>query len=153
MGKSYTVERTATTTASVQRVHDLVADFHEWRAWSPWEDIDPEMTRTYAGPDSGVGARYAWDGDRKAGAGTLEVTGDSPERIDVDLAFTRPFPSRSRMQMLITPTGDATVITWRLLGEVSGVARVFSLVKPMDSLVGPDFERGLERLTRVAESG
>ncbi len=153
MGKSYTVERTATTTASVGRVHGLVADFHEWRAWSPWEDIDPGMSRTYEGPDSGVGARYAWDGDRKAGAGTMEVTGDLPERIDVDLSFTRPFPSRSRMQMLITPTGDTTVITWRLLGEVSGAARLFFLVKPMDSLIGPDFERGLERLTRVAEAG
>lgn len=153
MATSYTVERTATTTAPPGRVHGLVADFHAWRAWSPWEDIDPGMTRTYEGPDSGVGARYAWSGNRKAGAGSMEITGDDPERVDVDLRFTRPFPSESRMQLLITPTGDTTVLTWRLLGEVSGVARLFTMVRPMDSVVGPDFERGLQRLTRVAESG
>lgn len=153
MGTPYTVERTATTSAPPPRVHGLVADFHEWRAWSPWEDIDPAMTRTYEGPDSGVGARYSWSGNRKAGAGSMEITGDDPDCIEVDLRFTRPFPSQSRMQMLITPSGDSTLVTWRLLGEVSGMTRLFSMVRSMDSLVGPDFERGLERLTRVAETG
>jgi hypothetical protein len=152
MGSAYTVERTATTSASLDRVHGLVADFHEWRSWSPWEDIDPGMTRSYDGADSGVGARYAWSGNRKAGAGSMEITGDEPQRIDVDLRFTRPFPSQSRMEMHITPNGDSTVITWRLLGEAAGLARLFSMVRSMDSLVGPDFERGLQRLTRVAES-
>jgi hypothetical protein len=153
MARSFTVERVMTTTAPAARVHGLVADFHEWPAWSPWEDIDPGMDRAYAGAESGVGARYAWDGNRKAGAGSMEITGDEPERVDVDLRFTRPFPLASRMQMLITPTGDSTVVTWRLLGEVSGVARAFSMVRSMDSLVGPDFEKGLARLKQVAEAG
>ena len=38
-------------------------------------------------------------------------------------------------------------------GELSGFMRLFSIVKSMDSLVGPDFEKGLARLKRVAESG
>jgi hypothetical protein len=152
MAQPYTVERVMTTSAPVDRVHGLVADFHEWTRWSPWEDIDPEMSRTYGGAESGVGARYSWEGNRKAGAGSMEIVGDDPERVDVDLRFTRPFRSESRMQMLFTPGGDgSTVVTWRLLGEVSGVARVFSMVRSMDSMVGPDFERGLERLKRVAE--
>lgn len=154
MAKPYTVERVTTTGASVDRVHGLVADFHEWTRWSPWEDIDPEMSRTYSGAESGVGARYAWDGNRKAGAGSMVIVGDDPQKIEVDLRFTRPFPSESRMQMLITPGGDgSTVVTWRLLGEVGGVARLFSMVRSMDAMVGPDFERGLERLGRVAEEG
>ena len=37
-------------------------------------------------------------------------------------------------------------------GELSPLMRAFSVVKSMDSLVGPDFEKGLARLTRVAES-
>ena len=55
--------------------------------------------------------------------------------------------------MVMTPDGAGTVVTWRLLGEVSGLSRLFSMVRSMDSLVGPDFEKGLARLTRVAESG
>ena len=41
---------------------------------------------------------------------------------------------------------------WRLHGELSGLTKLFSLVKSMDSLVGPDFEKGLARLKRVAEA-
>ena len=37
-------------------------------------------------------------------------------------------------------------------GELSGLMRAFSLVNSMDSLVGPDVERGLARLKRLAES-
>ena len=32
-------------------------------------------------------------------------------------------------------------------------ALVFSIVKSMDSLIGPDFEKGFARLKRVAEQG
>ena len=43
-------------------------------------------------------------------------------------------------------------VDWRMHGELSGAMRLLSLVKSMDSLVGPDVEKGLARLKRVAES-
>jgi uncharacterized protein YndB with AHSA1/START domain len=153
MGTPFTVERRMTTSAPPERVHRLVADFRQWPRWSPWEDLDPQMTRTYSGAEAGVGARYAWDGNRKAGAGSMEITADSPDRVEVDLRFTRPFPSSNRMQMLLAPTADGTAVTWRMAGELKGLTRLFSLVRSMDSLVGPDFEKGLDRLRRVAEEG
>jgi hypothetical protein len=152
MGKPYAVERRIATSAPVQRVHDLLADFREWPRWSPWEELDPSMQRTYSGPRAGVGSRYAWDGNRTAGAGTMEITGDTPDRVDVDLHITRPFPSSSRVEFLLTPSSGGTEIAWRMVGELSGAARVFSLVKSMDSLVGPDMEKGLARLQRAAEA-
>jgi hypothetical protein len=55
---------------------------------------------------------------------------------------------------VLTPAGGAaTTVEWRMHGELSGVIRLFSVVKSMDSLVGPDFEKGLARLKRVAEAG
>lgn len=54
---------------------------------------------------------------------------------------------------MLTTTGERpTVVEWRLHGELSGMTRLFSLVKSMDSLVGPDFEQGLGRLKRLAEA-
>lgn len=47
-------------------IHALLTDFHAWTCW-PWEDIDPAMSRTYSGPEAGVGAGYAWEGNKKAG--------------------------------------------------------------------------------------
>ena len=49
---SYSVERSITVKAPASRVHDLVNDFHHWTGWSPWEDLDPDLQRTYTGPDA-----------------------------------------------------------------------------------------------------
>ena len=153
MARPYTVTRTTTIAAPAQRVHALVGDFHAWPQWSPWEGLDPQMRRTYSGPDAGVGAAYAWEGNRKAGKGDMTITGDTPEQVDVDLHFEKPFTSRSRIELVLTPAADAaTTVEWRMHGELTGIMRLFSVVKSMDSLIGPDFEKGLAQLKRVAES-
>ena len=154
MATPYTVVRTTTVDAPAERIHGYLTDFHEWTRWSPWEGVDPAMRRTYTGPDAGVGAGYAWEGNRKAGKGSMTITGDAPEQVDVDLRFDKPFAAHNRIELVLTPTGEgSTVVEWRMHGELGGAMRVFALVKSMDSLVGPDFEKGLARLKRLAESG
>jgi hypothetical protein len=83
----FEVVREATMTASRTAVYGLLVDFHKWREWSPWEEIDPAVSRTYSGPDAGVGAVYEWAGNRKAGAGRMEIT-DAVEPSKVQIAFT-----------------------------------------------------------------
>ena len=53
---TYRVSRSATIAADPALVHRLVDDLREWPSWSPWEDLDPALERTYSGPGSGVGA-------------------------------------------------------------------------------------------------
>ena len=89
-----------------------------------------------------------------AGKGDMTITGDTPEQVDIDLHFEKPFAARNRIELVLTPAGEAsTSVEWRMHGELSGFMRLFSIVKSMDSLVGADFEKGLARLKRVAESG
>lgn len=156
MGKPYRVIRTTTIDASPERVQALLTDFHEWASWSPWEDVDPDMQRTYSGPARGVGAHYAWEGDRKAGKGTMTITRDEPLDVGLDLHFDKPFPADNTITFTLTPGrpgGGSTAVQWAMDGELSPLMRVFSVVKSMDSLVGPDFERGLARLKQAAETG
>src|SRR3954447_3126832 len=148
----YSVERSITVRAARSRVHDLVDDFHHWTAWSPWEDLDPALERTYSGPDRGVGAHYAWSGNRRAGAGSMEITGSSAEEIVVALEFLKPFRSTSTTRFELTPAGEATTVTWRMTGEQKGLMGVFGRFMSMDKLIGPDFEKGLVRLKAAAES-
>jgi len=70
---TYTVERSTTIDAPPERIYQHVANFHSWRDWSPWEGVDPDLRRTYSGPDIGSGATYAWAGNRKAGEGRMEI--------------------------------------------------------------------------------
>jgi hypothetical protein len=153
MAKPFTVVRATTIEAPAERVRALVHDFRAWPQWSPWEDLDPNLRRTYSGPDTGVGAHYTWQGNRRAGKGSMTITGDSPEQVDVDLRFEKPFPAENHIELVLTPTKpDSTVVEWRMHGELGGVMRVFSLVRSMDAMVGPDFEKGLSSLKRVAEA-
>lgn len=149
--KPYAVIRSVHIAADPAAIHPHINDFHHWVAWSPWEDIDPGMKRTYSGADAGAGAVYHWDGDRKAGAGRMSITESNERTIDIDLEFSRPFPAENQIEFGLAPTDGGTTVTWTMHGELTGFMKVFSLIRPMDKLVGPDFERGLAKLKAVVE--
>ena len=115
--------------------------------------LDPELRRDYGGPESGVGARYAWEGNRKAGKGNMEIVGSTPQRVEVRLAFEKPWKATNRVVFDLVPAGDgATDVTWRMLGTTTGIAALFSQVVSMDKMVGKDFEKGLARMKSAAEN-
>ena len=69
-----------------------VNDFQNWRAWSPWERLDPALKRSYDGPASGTGAKYAWIGNRNVGEGRMTIVDSRPgELVRIKLEFRRPF--------------------------------------------------------------
>jgi Polyketide cyclase / dehydrase and lipid transport len=150
---SYTVVRKADINATPERVHALINDFHQWQAWSPWEDLDPALRRTYSSATSGQGAHYAWSGNKKAGEGSMEIVGTSTDQIRIDLRFLKPMKSRSSTTFQISPSGHGTEVTWTMSGEQKGLWGVIGRLYPMDKLIGKDFEKGLARLKAVAESG
>ncbi|HET7196429.1 MAG TPA: SRPBCC family protein, partial [Nocardioides sp.] len=88
---TFEVSRSTNIAADQASVHGRINDFHEWTAWSPWEDVDPNLQRIYTGPDEGVGAHYAWQGNRKAGQGSMEIVSSTPEQIGVKLSFLKPW--------------------------------------------------------------
>src|ERR1700712_4931241 len=149
---SYSVERTVNVKAPASRVHGLVNDFHHWTGWSPWEDPDAHLDRSYPGPDEGIGAHYAWSGNRKAGAGSMEITRSSAEEIVVDVEFLKPFKSTSTTVFSFVTAGEGTDVTWQMTGEQKGMMAVFGKLMKMDKLIGPDFEKGLARVKVAAES-
>ena len=121
-------------------------------AWSPWEDLDPELSRDFTGPDSGIGAHYAWSGNRKAGQGSMEITSSTPDEIGIRLEFLRPFRSTNSVTFTLVPVVDGTEVTWLMTAEQRGLMAVVGKLIPMDRFIGKDFERGLTRLKAVAEA-
>ena len=41
----FRIERSATIRAPAIAPYTQVNDFHNWRAWSPWEKVDPALKR------------------------------------------------------------------------------------------------------------
>jgi len=146
-GDTFTVERTATVGAPPDRVYAAIADFHDWVNWSPWEDLDPQLQRTYSGADQGVGAVYEWRGNRKAGEGRMEITeAEVPSRIRIALDFLKPFKSSNVTTFHLTPADGGTEVRWTMVGPKTLMTKIMGIFKSMDSFVGKDFEKGLRRL-------
>jgi len=149
---TYTVERSARIDAPPARVYAQIANFRQWPKWSPWEDVDPNLQRTYSGAESGLGAVYAWSGNRKAGQGRMEITeADEPSLVRIDLVFEKPWKARNDTSFVIRPEGLGSHVTWSMTGQRTLITKAMSVFKSMDKFLGPDFEKGLARLKATAE--
>ncbi len=148
---TFRVERATTITASTDRIFPLISDFRNWRSWSPWEKLDPAMTRTLSGAESGKGAVYAWKGSGKVGQGRMEIASASPSKIDIDLHFLKPFKANNVAEFRLEPQGGATKVTWAMDGKAPFVAKIMHTMFNMDRMIGKDFEKGLANLKAVAE--
>ena len=147
----FEVERETNISASRAAVYALLSDFHRWREWSPWEDLDPELSRTYSGPDAGAGAVYEWSGNRKAGAGRMEITDAvEPSKVQIALQFLKPFKSSNTTTFELVERDGDTHVTWRMVGPKTFMTRVMGIFTSMDKVVGKDFEKGLDRLKVAA---
>ncbi len=140
--------------APAEAIYAHVVDLHRWPSWSPWDDLDPNLQRTYSGPESGTGATYVWSGNRKAGEGRMEITeAIEPSRVAIALEFLKPFKSSSTTTFDLTLKGDATEVVWTMSGPKTLMTKIMGVFKSMDKMIGPDFERGLNRLATVTERG
>jgi uncharacterized protein YndB with AHSA1/START domain len=149
---AFLVKRSTTIAASPDRIFALIADFHCWALWSPYEKLDPAMKKTFAGPPSGVGAIYEWSGDRKAGAGRMEIVdAPAPSKVSIKLDFSKPFEAHNIAEFTLMPRSDGTDVAWSMRGATPFMLKLMSLVLNMDKMIGRDFEIGLAQLKAVAE--
>ncbi|ARC56686.1 hypothetical protein AS850_06310 [Frondihabitans sp. 762G35] len=146
-----TVERSTVIAAPAASILPHLTDFSKWTAWSPWEGQDPEMKRSYAGTPGATGSTYAWNGNRKAGAGTMAVTHVDPHALDVDLHFTRPFKSTSAIRFDLEEADGSTTVVWSMRSPKTVQSRVMGVFLNMDTLIGTDFEKGLAKFKTVVE--
>ena len=153
---TFRIERSTRIAAPMLQVAEQIDDFRAWQRWSPWENIDPSMQRTFSGADAGVGAIYEWDSKGKAGAGRMEITemraGPELGLISIKLDFLKPLKASNTAEFTLTPTDAGTDLTWAMFGTSLYVSKVMGLFVDIDKMVGKDFEAGLAALKRNAEA-
>jgi carbon monoxide dehydrogenase subunit G len=149
---SFRVERSAQVKAPPEKIYPLIADFHGWSAWSPWEKLDPAMKRTFSGAAQGQGAVYEWSGNSEVGTGRMEITGASaPSQVTIQLDFLKPFEGHDVSEFALAPQGDGTNVTWSMHGPSPYVSKLMGIFFNMDKMIGGDFDRGLSNLKAAAE--
>ncbi len=148
----FTVVRSTRIAAPAERIFPMLDDFHNWGSWSPWEKMDPTMTRTFSGPASGVGAQYGWTGNKQVGTGKMEILESVPSaKLVIALDFLAPFEAHNTAEFLLAPAGDSTEVTWTMRGPNLFLTKLITVFVSMDRMVGPDFEAGLANLKANAE--
>ena len=149
---TFTVQRAISIKAPAEKIFPVINDFHQWVAWSPYENKDPAMKRTYSGAENGKGAVYAWDGNSNVGSGRMEILDTSvPSKIVIKLDFFKPFEGHNTAEFTMLPQGDATNLTWVMRGPAVFVSKVMQVFMNLDKMIGKDFEAGLANLKKLTE--
>jgi uncharacterized protein YndB with AHSA1/START domain len=149
---TFRIERSATIKASPERIFSFITNFHNWIAWSPWEKMDPALTRRYSGPADGEGAIYEWKGNAQVGQGRMEIIrASAPMHLVIKLDFLKPFEAHNTAEFTLTGGGGSTHVTWAMYGPHPYMVKVMSLFLGMDKMVGGQFEQGLASLKTVSE--
>jgi len=148
----YRLTRSTVIAAPAARVFAQVNDLKKWDDWSPWAKLDPNARVTFAGPPSGPGATFTWDGNDKIGAGTMTITESKPNvRVATRSDFTRPFEGSSNADFVFSEAGGQTNVIWSMFGKQNFIGKTMCLFTSMEQTLGPDVEKGLAQLKQVSE--
>jgi len=148
----FRVQRSATIKAPPEKIFAFINDYKLWGVWSPYEKLDPAMKRTFGGPASGKGSKYAWEGNNNVGAGSMEILESTPSsKILIKLDFLKPFEAHNTAEFTLVPSGDTTTVTWAMQGPVPFHFKIVHLFMNVDKMVGGQFDEGLASLKAAAE--
>jgi len=148
----FRVERSVVVKAPAEKIFPLMNDLRAFSTWSPYDKIDPDMKRSYSGPASGVGAVYAWEGNKEVGQGRMEIThSTAPSSVLIQLDFLAPMEAHNTAAFTLTPEGDATKVSWAMFGPAPFLTKLISVFFSMDSMVGDQFSQGLNNLKNLTE--
>ncbi|MEO1576679.1 MAG: SRPBCC family protein, partial [Pseudomonadota bacterium] len=108
------VEREIVIDAPAQTVFDVVRDFDQFNAWSPWHGLDPDARYEQSGTRGEVGSRFAWYSEKpEVGNGTQTITAlNANSLVAMDLTFEGQSPATSEFRM--SPEGSGTRVVWTL---------------------------------------
>jgi len=149
---TFQISRTGDIHAPPEAVFGILNDLHQGGLWSPFEQSDPEMKKTYSGPETGAGATCHWEGNQEAGAGTMTIEEARPnELVRMKLEMTRPMNSTSEVRFELAPSPSGTQVTWIMEGKNSFASKAFCMFVNVDQMLGSEFEEGLKNLEKVAQ--
>ncbi len=147
------IERSTVINAPAATVYAQVNNFHNWKSWSYWDNIDTvTMKDSFAGPEAGVGAAHYWDSPNKnVGKGHLVITKSEPNTfVETELFFDGMGSSLGGWKMMDTVGGTKVTTYMDMISPF--FMRPMILFMNMEKMLGGDFEKSLAGLKRVSEA-
>ena len=144
------VARSVTINAAPEKIYPFIANTRERKNWTVWNRRDPIMKINFAGPESGVGAKWSCE-SKTEGSGEMEFTQAEPNKsLGYRLTF-KDFNSTSNGTLKLEPEGATTKVTWSFAGEAGNNPMMRYMGLMMDGMIGKDFDAGLANMKALAE--
>jgi hypothetical protein len=148
--KTYHVERSIVVNAPDSVVYNNISDFNKFLKWNPWSKMEPSAKVDISGPASQPGHLYKWEG-KETGTGQMKIKNVEPSKlVDIELTFLKPFESTADTKFQLEPNAQGTKVTWIMQGNNKSVIEKWMGLS-MDSMIGKDFEDGLQNLKTFSE--
>lgn len=152
--KDYVVQREVRINKPKQEVFDYVKYLKNQDNYSKWNNIDPNMKKSYRGTDGTVGFVARWESDNdEVGWGEQEIKKITEgERIDFELRFIKPLEATEPAFMTTeSVANNQTKVSWGFSGHMSYPMNLMLLFMDMEKMIGDDLETGLEKLKTELE--
>ena len=145
-----TVERTVIIAAPPDKVYAIIVNLKRFNQWSPWSDLDPDLSYSFEGPEAGVGQKMSWkSNDPKVGSGAVTIIEVVPgKRIVTELDFGEM--GKSHSVLAVSKFNDGTLIAWTFRAEVNSIMERWTGLM-FDRWIGADYVKGLGKLKVLAE--
>jgi effector-binding domain-containing protein/carbon monoxide dehydrogenase subunit G len=146
------VQRSENINASADAIKSQLTDYNVFTSWSPWAEKDTAMKIIITGVAGNVGHKYAWEGNKEVGKGTMELTKISADTVAEKLDFNGK--GVSDVYFIFKPDGATTNVTWAMDMNIGFMGRGMMLFfkGKMDKMLGGDFEKGLTKLKQMMEA-
>jgi effector-binding domain-containing protein len=120
--------------------------------------MDTSMKMEYNSIPAGAGAGYTWAStNEKVGSGDMTITSSTPDSVSTAMNFTGHGIARAKFVFTKKDSPkdssrSSTKVTWIMESDLgmNPIGRIYGLF--MDKQFGPDFEKGLANLKKVAEA-
>lgn len=149
--KDYAIKKELVINKPVAEVFNYVKYLKNQDNYSVWNQLDPNMKKSYTGNDGTIGFVYAWDGNKKAGKGAQEIISiDENKRVDVEIQFEKPMKGTNKASVITTPLGNSqTKVEWGFYGTSPYPFNLMNLC--MNAMIGGDLQKNLENLKKILE--
>lgn len=145
-------ERNGVINASPEKIFPYISDFRKGGEWSPYEQVDPHMKKTFLGPDAQVGSVMEFDGNKDAGSGKLEILKIVPnESVEIKLTMLKPFHAENLVVYKLTPQGDGTRFSWAMSGDGGFMGKLLNVFIDCEKMIADQFTVGINNLKAVIE--
>ncbi len=150
------IERSIVMNATPQAVFEEINTYRSFSQWMPWYAMDPEEKLSFEGPDNGPGAKVMWDGEKVGKGAEWIISSEENKHVKNQLEFDN-FKGAFYADFDLQPVEGGTKVTWTYDGDYTGTGMTNTAKGKffnwfMGSLIGEQYEKGLQALKRLVEA-